>query len=33
MRKYGIEHFKVEQIEECDNSLASDREAYWIGVY
>ena len=33
MRKYGIEHFKIEQIEECDNDLASDREAYWIGVY
>lgn len=33
MRKYGVEHFFVEEIEQCDDSLAADREAYWIGVY
>lgn len=33
MRKYGIEHFSIEQIEECSDALAADREAYWIGVY
>ena len=33
MRKYGIEHFSIEQIEECPDDVAADREAYWIGVY
>lgn len=33
MRKYGIEHFHIEQIEECSDDVAADREAYWIGVY
>lgn len=33
MRKYGIEHFFIEEIEQCDDALAADREAYWIGVY
>ena len=33
MRKYGTEHFCIEPIEECDDALAADREAYWIGVY
>lgn len=33
MRKYGIEHFHIEQIEECEDCVAADREAYWIGVY
>ena len=33
MQKYGIEHFHIEQIEECENINAADREAYWIGVY
>ena len=33
MRKYGIEHFFIEEIEECDDIIAADREAYWIGVY
>ena len=28
MRKYGVEHFYVELIEETDN--ANDREIYWI---
>ena len=33
MQKDGIEHFHIEQIEECENINAADREAYWIGVY
>lgn len=31
MRKYGIEHFKIELIEETDNP--GEREIYWIGFY
>ena len=31
MRKYGIEHFHVEQIEETDNP--EEREIYWIEQY
>lgn len=31
MKKYGIEHFKVEQIEETDNPEV--REQYWIKFY
>lgn len=30
MNKYGIEHFKIEQIEECDEQIVDDREKYWI---
>lgn len=33
MRKYGIEHFSIEQIEECSDDMAADKEAYWIGIY
>ena len=33
MREYGIEHFYIELIEECDDNLASDREIYWIGLW
>lgn len=33
MRKYGVEHFSIQLIEECLDSIASDRESYWIGVY
>jgi group I intron endonuclease len=33
MRKYGIDHFYIEQIEECSDEASSDREAYWIGIY
>lgn len=28
--KYGIENFKIEQIEELDNSELNNREIYWI---
>ena len=31
--KYGAEHFFVETIEECDDSLLDEREIYWIQYY
>lgn len=31
MRKYGVEHFRIELIEETDNPI--EREIYWIGFY
>lgn len=31
MRKYGIEHFTIELIEETNNP--EEREIYWIGFY
>lgn len=30
MRKYGIENFKMEKIEECDDNIVNEREVYWI---
>lgn len=33
MNKYGIEHFHVEEIEQCDLSLAEEQEKYWIEYY
>ena len=33
MRKYGINNFKIEQIEKCDNTLLNEREIYWIAKY
>lgn len=33
MRKYGIENFKIEQIEECSVDILSERESYWIDYY
>lgn len=30
MNKYGIEHFQVRQLEECDLSILAEREKYWI---
>ena len=33
IRKYGINAFSIKLIEECDDNIAADREAYWIGVY
>lgn len=33
MRKYGINHFSIELIEECDIEIVSLREQYWIGFY
>lgn len=33
MRKYGIAHFKIEQIEECNFEERFEREKYWIQQY
>ena len=33
INKYGIEHFKVSLIEECDADDASQREIFWIAHY
>lgn len=33
MRKYGIDNFQIEQIEECKEENASNREIYWIKYY
>ena len=33
MKKYGVNHFYIEQIEECDATVAGLREQYWIGYY
>ena len=30
MNKYGIEHFSVRQLEECELDILNDREQYWI---
>lgn len=33
MRKYGIENFHFEVLEECTKDLLNEREKYWIAVY
>lgn len=33
MRKYGIENFTFDVIEECDINSLNDREIYWINYY
>ena len=33
MNKYGIEHFVIETIEECPDSIVNEREQYWIKFY
>ena len=33
MRKYGIENFIVEQIEECSLEEVNEKEKYWIEYY
>ena len=30
MRKYGIIHFSISLLEECEDTLLSEREIYWI---
>ena len=30
IKKYGEENFQIERLEECENSLLSEREKYWI---
>lgn len=33
MKKYGIENFQIEAIEECNENILSEREIYWIEYY
>lgn len=33
MQKYGIEHFHIFEIEECNEDILSEREKYWIEYY
>lgn len=33
MNHYGYNNFKVEQIEECEDTLLNEREIYWISHY
>ena len=33
LRKYGIDNFTYEVIEECDETLLNERERYWISFY
>lgn len=33
MRKYGIDNFYIQPIEQCDDSLLNDKEIYWIKFY
>ena len=33
IKKYGIENFKSEVLEECGNEFADEREKYWISYY
>ncbi|MGN1312213.1 MAG: GIY-YIG nuclease family protein [Bacilli bacterium] len=33
MKKYGIEHFQIQEIEQCYDEDASNREIYWISYY
>lgn len=30
MNKYGIKHFSIKQLEECNESTVNEREQYWI---
>lgn len=32
-QKYGVENFKFEIIEECEESIQNDRERFWISYY
>lgn len=33
MTKYGVEHFAIELIEECNTKQAQEREQYWIDFF
>lgn len=33
MRKHGVENFSIEVVEECDASILSEREKYWIEYF
>lgn len=30
MEKYGVEHFHISKLEECEDSISNEREQYWI---
>ena len=32
-RKYGIEHFWIELVEQCDTQVLNEREQYWIAEF
>lgn len=33
MRKYGIDTFQIEIVEECNDNILDEREKYWIQCY
>lgn len=33
MRKYGSNHFRIEEIECCKEDIVNERECYWIEYY
>lgn len=33
INKYGIEHFTISLVEECNYTILSEREKYWIDFY
>lgn len=33
MKKYGVENFTIEQVEECSPEMVNEREKYWIEQY
>lgn len=33
MNKYGVEHFHIEEVEECSAEDVNKREQYWISYY
>lgn len=33
MKKYGIQHFYIEEIEKCNDEFSNERETYWIGFF
>jgi hypothetical protein len=33
MKKYGINNFSIELLEECEENILSDREIFWINYY
>lgn len=32
-RKYGVHHFMIKEVDECDESLLNEKEQYWIDKY